>query len=30
MEYKHQRESMVENQIKIRGITDERVLKAML
>jgi len=30
MEYKHQRESMVENQIKIRGITDESVLKAML
>jgi protein-L-isoaspartate(D-aspartate) O-methyltransferase len=30
MEYKHQRKSMVENQIKIRGITDKRVLKAML
>lgn len=30
MEYKHQRKSMVENQIKKRGITDKRVLKAML
>lgn len=30
MEYKHQRKSMVEIQIKKRGITDKRVLKAML
>jgi len=29
MEYNHQRESMVELQIRRRGITDERVLKAM-
>jgi len=30
MECNHQRKSMVENQIKKRGITDKRVLKAML
>lgn len=30
MEYKHQCKSMVENQIKKRGITDKKVLRAML
>jgi len=29
MSYNYQRESMVEKQIKMRGITDEKVLKAM-